>query len=80
MKKAIETIQEQTGLTLNVCPQFPEVYTHNGRSYFNVILKERCTDSLEFDILNSYAERSGLISVQPNGVNRVAVFFDNLKD
>ena len=70
----LELIKEQTGLKLELCDCFTGIREHNGRKYFNVILPQRTSESKEYDILRRFAEKYKLISVEPNGLKRVAVF------
>lgn len=67
-------IREQIGLDLSLCSHFNGVRTRMGRHYFNVILPTRCSRSTEYRQLESFAHSKGLIEVQQNGVNRVAIF------
>lgn len=68
-------IKRQIGLDLVLCDYFTGIRHYNGQKYFNAVLSQRTSESDQFARLSSFADRSGLISVQPNGVNRVAVFF-----
>jgi len=67
-------IKEQTGLELGLCDYFTGIKEHNGSKYFNVILPKRTSESNEYDILKRFADKYQLISVEPNGLKRVAVF------
>lgn len=74
VEKTLNLIKEQTGLNLQLCEQFSDIGIYDGRKYFNVILKERISESQEYAILERFAEKYKLVSVQPNGVFRVAIF------
>jgi len=71
-------IKEQTGLNLKLCGHFTGIKTFKGEKYFNVELPERISQSKEFDKLEKFANKYGLIRVEPNGLNRVAIFNKNL--
>ena len=74
----LELIKEQTGLKLELCDYFTGIKEHNGRKYFNVILLQRTSESKEYDRLKRFADKYKLISVEPNGLKRVAVFQNGL--
>lgn len=70
----LDLIKEQTGLELDLCDYFTGIKEHNGRKYFNVILSQRTSESKEYVIIKRFADKYKLISVEPNGLKRVAVF------
>lgn len=74
----LDLIKDQTGLELELCDYFTGIKKHNGRKYFNVILSQRTSESNEYDKLKRFADKYKLISVEPNGLNRVAVFQNGL--
>ena len=76
--ETLELIKEQTGLNLELCDYFTGIKDHNGRKYFNVILSQRTSESKEYDTLKRFSEKYKLISVEPNGLKRVAVFQNGL--
>jgi len=76
--ETLELIREQTGLKLELCDYFTGIKEHNGRKYFNVILSQRTGESKEYDVLKRFADKYKLISVEPNGLKRVAVFENGL--
>lgn len=45
IQKTLKLIKEQTGLDLKLCPDFTGIKQHKGQKYFNVILKERTSES-----------------------------------
>ena len=71
--ETLQLIKDQTGLRLELCDYFTGIKEHNGRKYFNVLLSQRTSESKEYDILKRFADKYKLISVEPNGLNRVAV-------
>ena len=70
----LDLIKKQIGLELELCDYFTGIKEHNGRKYFNVILSQRTSESKEYDKLKRFAEQYKIISVEPNGLRRVAVF------
>ena len=76
--ETLELIKDQTGLKLELCNYFTGIKEHNGREYLNVILSQRTSESKEYDTLKRFADKYKLISVEPNGLNRVAVFQNDL--
>lgn len=79
IQKIIKFIKSQIGLSLiqDKDTYFTGIKKHNGRKYFNVELPVRVSESNEYDLLERFANKFKLISVEPNGVNRVAIFFDD---
>jgi hypothetical protein len=71
----LSEIKEQIGLDLNLCDYFTGVIDTNRGKYFNVILNERTSDSQDYVKLERYSEKFKTISVEPNGLKRVAIFF-----
>lgn len=69
-----QLIKEQIGLELQLCDYFTGVKEHNGKKYFNAILSQATSESKEYDMLKRFADKYKLISVQPNGFKRVAIF------
>ena len=72
--ETLELIKEQIGLKLELCDYFTGIKERNGRKYFNVILQQRTSESKEYDTLKRFADKYRIISIEPNGLNRVAVF------
>jgi len=76
--ETLELIKEQTGLKLELCDYFTGIKECNGRKYFNVILSQRTSESKDYETLKRFADKYKLISVEPNGLKRVAVFQNGL--
>lgn len=74
IQKTLKLIKDQTGLNLKLCPDFKGIKQHRGKKYFNVVLKDRTSESKEFDKLKKFANKYKLIDVEPNGLTRVAIF------
>ena len=74
ISETLALIKDQTGLDLELCDYFSGVKKHNGRKYFNVILAQKTSESAEYEVLKRFADKYNLISIEPNGVNRVAIF------
>ena len=78
ISETLELIKKQTGLDLDLCDYFTGIRQYNGRKYFNVILSQRTSESKDYDLLKRFADKYKLISVEPNGLKRVAVFQNGL--
>lgn len=77
IQKILKFIKLQIGLKLVPDTSFTGIRQHNGKKYFNVELKDRVSESNEFDLLERFANRTKLIKIEPNGVKRVAIYFDD---
>lgn len=75
MKNVLKIIKKQTGISLNPCDHFEGIHSNNGERYFNVLLSERVSESKVFTDLERFSDKYGMIRVEPNGINRVAIFF-----
>lgn len=74
ISETLDLIKQQTGLDLDLCDCFTGVLRHNGRSYFNVVLSQIVSESNDYDLLQRFADKYKVISVEPNGLKRVAIF------
>jgi len=75
--KVLTHIEDQTGLGLAACDHFNAVYDHRGAKYFNVSLPSRVSESLAYSQLERLAYYSPIVTkVEPNGINRLAVYFN----
>lgn len=75
INQMLDLIKEQTGLKLKLCDFFTGKNQLDGRQYFNVILKKRTSESEEYIKLLAFSKKYKTIKVEPNGLNRVAIFF-----
>ena len=75
IKEVLCLIEEQTGLRLNLCNDFPGIHFFNGRPYFNITLEHRLSESTEYNTLERFALVHPGVNVEPNGLKRIAVFF-----
>lgn len=71
----IEEIKIQIGIELMLCDYFTGIRKHNGKEYFNVILKRQVWMSEEYPKLLNLCEKGVISRVEPNGVNRLSIFF-----
>lgn len=71
-------IKNQTGLALQPCDYFTGIRKHNGRKYFVVLISDRISDSKEYDTLKRFADKNKIISVEPSGFKRVAIFQNDI--
>lgn len=67
-------IEEQSGLRLELCDYFTGIRYFNDKPYFNVVLKKRISESLEYDILKRWCNKYKNLQIENNGLKRVAVF------
>lgn len=74
INKTLELIESQIGLKLELCDYFTGLRKHLGKEYFNVILKDRLYMSKEFQKLEMFSNKTKLITIEPNGINRVAIY------
>lgn len=72
--ETLEMITKHTGLDLELCDYFTGFRNNKAGKYFNVILSKKICESKDYDTLELYAKKYKLIHVEPNGVDRVAVF------
>ncbi len=72
--ETLKLIKEQVGLELQLCDYFTGIKESASKSYFNVILNQRTSESKDFDLLKRFADKYKLIKVEPNGLKRVAIF------
>ena len=74
IQKTLKLIKEKTGLDLKLCTHFTGIEQHTGQKYFNVVLKDRTSESEDFKILEKFSKKYKLIDIEPNGLTRVAIF------
>lgn len=74
INQTLDLIKEQTGLNLKLCDHFIGIKHSNRGLYFNVILSTRISESKEYSILERFAKKFECIRVEPNGLDRVAIF------
>ena len=77
IQKTLENIKELTGLSLTLCDYFTGLRTSGDKKYFNVILPTRTSEAVEYTRLLQISKGYGTIAVEPNGVNRLAIFILN---
>lgn len=73
----LKFIKQQSGIALQKCEDFSGINTHRGKKYFNALIGQRISESMEFATLERAFKTSDLItSIEPNGFHRIAIFFD----
>jgi hypothetical protein len=75
--ETLELIKKNTGLDLKLCNYFTGIKEHNKKKYFNIILTQKTSESKECQILKRFADKYKLISLEPNGLNRISIFENN---
>ena len=70
----LKYIKLQTGLNLLPCDYFTGIRFHKGEKYFNILLKERISESQEFLTLEKFCNTYKTFRMEPNGLNRIAIF------
>jgi hypothetical protein len=75
MDEILTYLQEQIGNKFELCGYFTGVRTFNDKPYFNIVTKERVSESQLYDQLLRLSKLHKKIEVQPNGVNRIAIIF-----
>jgi len=76
IEDTLKLIKEQTGLELKLCSYFTGLRKHNKKEYFNVELPKNTSESIEYKILKRYSEKYNIISVEPNGAKRLAIYIN----
>lgn len=74
INKTLDLIEAQTGLCLTLCDRFTGLRSNGEKPYFNVIVRDRVCQSKEFAKLVRFSNSMQLIEVEPNGVNRIAIY------
>lgn len=69
----LELIKKQTGLELKLCDYFTGMHTYKGNNYFNIITKKRISESSEYILLERFANKFNKITIEPNGLKRIAI-------
>lgn len=76
--ETLKYIKEQIGLELKLCDYFTGIKETGDEKYFNIILPQRTSESVDFDKLLKLANKYNTIRVEPNGLKRVAIFPNGL--
>lgn len=80
ISKKIEEIEKQIGIKLKPDTHFSGIKKHKGEFYFVVVTNDRVSESKAYDALLRLASKKNIITkVEPNGVNRLAIYFDKKK-
>ena len=79
INSTLKHIEEQIGLKLQLCDYFTGIRESNGDKYLNVILPKRTSEAKEYTQLVRFSDRFKTIRVEPNGLNRVAIFFNGAR-
>lgn len=69
-------IKKQIGLTLTLCDYFTGLRGQKGNKFFNVVLKQKTSESQEYEQLVRFSDKFKTIYVEPNGEKRIAIYID----
>lgn len=71
----VDHIREQIGVVVEPCDYFTGVRQTGGLAYVNLMLRQRTSESRDFDAIERLCACSSMIErVEPNGPTRVAAF------
>lgn len=73
IKETLTLIELQIGLRLELCDHFTGIRYLNNKPYFNVVLKDRISESLEYDKLKKWCYQYGF-KIENNGLKRISIF------
>ncbi len=79
VSKTINLIKTQIGVELELDDYFTGLKYHKGKPYFNVKINDPVSESKIYTQLDSFSKKYGLISIEPNGNKRIAVFPNTAK-
>ena len=71
--QTLTLIEQQTGLRLDLCDHFIGVRFFNDKPYFNVVLKDKISESFAYNKLKWWSDKYR-IQIENNGLKRIAVF------
>lgn len=72
----LRLIKKFCGLSLKPCDYFTGIRRLVDRKYFNCMLRERCDAYYkELQAIERLVQKGIISHVEPNGLNRIAVFF-----
>jgi hypothetical protein len=74
INKTLTLIEKQIGLRLDLCDHFTGVHYFNDKPYFNVVLKEKISESLEYNKLKNWCNQYKKLQIENNGLKRIAIF------
>ena len=76
LKQLVTKIEEYNGLQLTLCPDLIGVRWNGDKKYFNVVFTKR-TSRLFYENrkLDALVKAKIIKAYEPNGVNRLAIFF-----
>lgn len=71
----LQHIQDQTGIVLDICQDFPKVRNRMGKKSFNATVENHRDIYVIMDKLYSLSNQSKIIDhVERNGISRIAIF------
>lgn len=76
IKETLTLIKEQTGLRLDLCDHFTGIRYFDDKPYFNVVLKDKISESLEYDKLKRWSDQYKVLHIENNGLKRLSIFLN----
>ena len=73
-KETLTLIEEQIGLRLDLCDHFTGFKFMDNKPYFNVVLKDKISESLDYDKLKRWSDKHKSFKIENNGLKRLAIF------
>lgn len=79
MIDTVKYLKKQVGIDVKLCDHFTGIRGQENNKFINIILKDQTCESKDYDLLISYIERYNSVfkHAEPNGMRRVALFFNN---
>lgn len=73
IKENLTYIYEQTGLRLDLCDHFTGIHYMCNEPYFNVVLKDKLSESVDYDNFKRWCDKYG-VKIENNGLKRLSIF------
>jgi hypothetical protein len=74
IESVIKLIKEQIGVELELCDHFTGLRDSQLGKHFNVVLKDRISESQDYIKLERFCKKYGCFKIEPNGLKRVSIF------
>ena len=73
VKESLTLIYEQIGLRLDLCDHFIGIRYMDDKPYFNIVLKDKISESADYDTLKRWCDKYG-VKIENNGLRRLSIF------